>query len=68
MPVQTTVVDTRTIQVPIPADPHDTEALGDFVVQNVHEGYVLSAVSTIQGGDQRDPINRGLRLTMKREP
>lgn len=68
MPIEFKVTDTRKVAVPIPISPEDTEQLGKFLVNAGQDGYRLAAASTIMGGDQRDPIVRGLRLTASREP
>jgi hypothetical protein len=67
MPIEFKSTDTRTLQIPVPADDVDTEQLGKFLVNSGQDGYRLSEVATLSTG-QRDPIVNGLRLTVSREP
>lgn len=66
IPTKITVTDTRTIQVPLPADTEASARLKEFVSQAVGAGYVLSGVTTVKGGDQRDPYTVGAKMTFRR--
>lgn len=59
------IVDERSITVPIPANAKDTAIFVDFLVCAHEEGYDIKAAQTLEHG-QRDPIVHALRVTMAR--
>jgi hypothetical protein len=68
MPIETKITDTRLFTVPIPANETDTKLVVLRLTEAAKDGYVLVGASTMERGNQRDPIVSGLRLTMRREP
>lgn len=66
MSAKVSFTDERSIEVPVPAGPADTEHLGKFILNNCQDGYALKMVDEITGGTQRDPYTVGLRVILER--
>jgi hypothetical protein len=65
MPVEKT--DTRQLQFSVVrCSLEDTHAIGAYITQAADDGYALARVTTISGGDQRDPITAGLKMTFRK--
>jgi hypothetical protein len=62
MPVTMTLVDQRTIRVPIPATPEEVEDLAAYIVEASDGGCSLKDVSLIMSGSQRDPYPTEVHL------
>lgn len=64
--LQFTVSDTRTLEIPVPADPSDMILAGDILRKAGQDGYRLKAAAHKTSSDQRDPYVVGIRLILER--
>ena len=64
--VQVKMTDSRTIEFQQGLTVEQTEQLGKAIVDAGQNGYKLTGVQSLTGGDQRDQYTVGARLTFRR--
>lgn len=66
MPIKVTISDRRIIEAALPVEGEDLAAFTTAQSKAFVDGYKLTAVGTINGGSQVDPVTTGIRLVFSR--